>query len=232
MGISFYKMCYFHIPKSSNIVANDNGYNVEFEKIEEFNDDNAKYSPEMFDIISSMMQDDIKNVKTARYYYEKIKECFAKKYLSNTSLDSTIRCFATFKNKADVESKPLISSFLKCLRAFGSDKWDNSIQSFRQVLCTENSQLEKTNEIEPRLILAYVLKQLYSEDIKKSNLNKKENEYYIKSGEEVSKTSKMEMMLKFRNKFSQTYNSNSDILDKKFFCLMKGSRFCTNCNKS
>ena len=242
MGISFFEMCYFHKPKEVDQQKDDLGnIKITFENIEEFKDEDVKliYSPELLDIINSMIIEDYKKRDNSKQILEKIKYGFSKKYILNTSLSSTIRCLSTFKDiikylksikieDSNIQNKPVMQSYINCLTS-SEDNWDKSIENFRQILCTENPKLEKMKEIEPRIALSFIIEELYKEDNKSRETNYKNNnsnEHYIISKKKEAKTSKIDMLLNFNKKFSLKFNS--DII-KKFSGLMKTSKFCRDC---
>lgn len=237
MGISFYEMCYFRRPKQEIEEEDDYGNtHVKLIDVEEPNDQNKYYSKELLDIIHSMFSENIKNIKSSTYYLDKIREGFARKYLLNTSVNSTIKCLATFKDitnyylkvkidNSKIQNKPVLKSFIQCLCS-SEGKWDEAITNFRQILCMEEPKLEKTKEIDPGLVLTFILEKLINEDEKKEIKIDKSNEHYIISKKEESISSKIDMLLNFNKKFSMKFNS--DII-KKFFGLIKTSKFCNKC---
>ena len=237
MGISFFEMCYFHRPKEEIYEEDDYGnVSISLQDVEEFDDENVKYSKELLDIIHSMFIEDIKKIKSSSYYLNKIREGFAKKYLLNTSLNSTIKCLSTFKDitnyylktkidNSKIQNKPVLKSFIDCLSS-NEKNWDESITNFRLILCMEEPKLEKTKEIDPGLVLSFIIENLINEDEKKKIEIDKKDEHYIISKKEEAISSKVDMLLNFNKKFSMKFNSN---IIKKFFGLIKTSKFCTKC---
>ena len=183
MGISFFEMCYFHRPKEEIYEEDDYGnVSISLQDVEEFDDENVKYSKELLDIIHSMFIEDIKKIKSSSYYLNKIREGFAKKYLLNTSLNSTIKCLSAFKDitnyylktkidNSKIQNKPVLKSFIDCLSS-NEKNWDESITNFRLILCMEEPKLEKTKEIDPGLVLSFIIENLINEDEKKKNRNR------------------------------------------------------------
>ena len=238
MGITFFEMCYFGKPKEISDVKYDeygNLVSVIFENID-YKDYEVNYSQELLDIIKSMLEEDIKQLKSSDYYLDKIKNEFAKKHLLNTSVNSLIRCFSSvddftkyyLKIKFDnsrIQNKPVSHALIKCLSS-KEKKWDEAIQFFRQVICTENPKLEKTREIDPRLLLTFIFEKLNNED--NENIVKKDisNEPYIISDKENAKTSKTDMLLNYSKKFTSKFNS---FISKNLSGLMKMTTFCTKC---
>ena len=192
MGISFYEMCYFHRPKEE--ISEEDEYGnvyVKLQDVEELNNENIYYSKELLDIIHSMFNENIKKIKSSYYYLDKIREGFAKKYLLNTSVNSTIKCLSSFKDitnyylkvkidNSKIQNKPVLKSFIQCLCS-SEGKWDEAITTFRQTLCMEEPKLEKTKEIDPGLVLSFILEKLINEDEKKILKNKIiKNKYKVK----------------------------------------------------
>ena len=240
MGVSFFEMCYFHKPKKEvyNYDEDGNIVSIHLEDVEELNDENVHYSKELIDIIRSMFNEDINQLDSTAGYLKKIKEGFAKKYLLNTSVNSTIKCLSTFKDIAKcflkmiidddnskIQNKQMTKSFIQCLSSSESE-WDENITNFRLTLCMEEPKLEKTKEIDPCLVLSFIIEKLINEDeIKEVNIDE-DNEHYIITTNEESISSKIDMFLNFNKKFSKKFNS--DILNK-FFGLIKTTKFCNEC---
>ena len=165
-----------------------------------------------------MLGEDLKKMKNSEYYLTLFREGFSKKYLLNTSLNSTIKCLSTFKDitnyylnikidSLNIQNKPVIQAFKECLKYSSGNNFDKKITDFRLTLCTENPRLEKTKEIDPSLILSFIIENLINEDEKKEINVDKSNEHYIISKKEESITSKIDMLLNFNKKFSKKFNS-------------------------
>ena len=237
MGITFFEMCYFGKPKDCKVELNIKKkiFSANF-KDKDYSNYEVHYSKELLDIINSMLKENIEQLKPSYFYLEQIKNEFAKKHLLNTSVNSLIRCFSSFKDFAkyylqikfedsNIQNKPISHALIECLYSKGK-KWDESIHYFRQTLCTENPKLEKTKEIDPRLVLTFILEKLNNED--KAYVIEKDisNEPYIISDKENAKTSKVDMLLNFNKKISSKFNS---FISKNLFGLMKMTIFCKVC---
>ena len=219
MGVSFYEMCYFHLPKKY-----DPG------------DNEVHYSNELMNIIKSMLEDDKNKRKTSEEIYNLIKSEYSRKYVKNTSIEAVIRCLYSLNSLTnnflnlplnEIINKNITQSYISCLRAVNqSNIWTNLINNFRSILGQENPRLEGTKEVDPKFILAFLIKELHKELNKSQSLNDKNNNHLIISGEESSKTSKVEMMLVFVNDFFEKFNS---ILSNNLLGLIKKVYFCNNC---
>ena len=220
MGVSFYEMCYLHLP-------------IKNKKEEE-----VGYSKEMLDIIKEMLEEDQEKRKPSRYFLEKIQKEFSKRYDKNTSIDAIVRClfslenitqYYTNLNPQQIKKKPITEAYIQCLKNFTEEEpelYFNSIKYFREILCTENTKFDKTKEINPRLVLAFLIRQLHNEMKNIVSSTNKQNSYYITSGEEEAKTSKVEVLINFENKFFSQLNS---FISQKMMGLIKKADVCSNC---
>ena len=221
MGVSFYEMCYFHIPK-----------------IQSPDDMNVHYSPELMNIIFSMMNEDKNSRKSSEEIYNMLKFEYTRRYVKNTSIDAVIKCLYSLSNLTNnflnlpnnqICDHYITQYYIQCLRAVTQPSlqpWIESIKSFRHILGQENPKLEGSKEIDPRFIFAFLIKELHKELNITQNITDKNNKHFIISGEEDSKTSKVEMMLKFVNDFFGKFNS---IISNSFLGLMKLTYFCNIC---
>ena len=237
MGVSFFEMCYYHVPKSSISKKDSNGdYYIIFEKFEEPEDVDVHYSKELLHIIGLMVEDKDKR-KNSEYFLEMIKKEFYKKYSNNNSLDAIIRCLYSFKELTKYylnigepnKSKPITNAYRNCLKSFTAPtlkSWYNSIKIFGELLSSENTKFNIAKEIEPKLILTLIIHKLHNEindDVKSYKMN----QYYMKSAEENLKTNDAEMLIHFGNEFFTKFNS---YISKKFLGLIKNIYKCTFCN--
>ena len=239
MGVSFYEMCYFHVPKLYFESQDFNGKKIyKSIKVEKSEDKNVHYSQELLNIINFMLEDDKDKRKTSVEILNMIKNEFNKRYIKNTSIDSIIRCLYAFApltkeflnmNMNKFQNKPISKAFIQCLQSVSKPSlhpWINSINFIRKALGTENPKLEGSKEVEPRYVFAFLIKELHKELNNPLYLKNKENNHLIISGEEECKTSKVEVMLKFVNDIYGKFNS---LLSNAFLGLMKLTNFCDQC---
>ena len=231
MGVSFFEMCYFHVPK----------YFIEgkYVKIVRPEDKNVHYSKELLNIIDLMLEEDKNKRKSSKEILTMIEYEFSKKYNKNTSIESIVRCLYSFIPLTEqllsiqnifLGNKPITNAYIQCLQSVSISNpilsnWSNSIKYFRKTLCSENPKLEGTKEIEPRFVFAFLLKELHKELNIPKNKNT-ENDHLIISGEEASKTSKVEIMCNFVSDLKVQFNS---IISRSFLGLMKITNFCNQC---
>ena len=240
MGCSFFQMCYFHIPKIFRCKMINGKYEFIYEKVEEKEDKyiDGLYSKQLLYIIHLMLEEDPNKRKTSQEILDIIKEEYSKKYSKNSSIDSMVRCLYSitplrdyFKDMENdkIAGKPITKAYIDCLhitedRETLSD-WSKFIELFRETLYSENLRLEVKGEIEPRYAFAFLIKVFHKELNKGQNKNN-QNNYLIVSGEEKSKTNKIEVMLNYINDFYSKYNSR---ISKDFSGINKITKFCNSC---
>ena len=239
MGASFFEMCYLHPFKHIEVVMDEYGdVHQEYVKFVKPEDANVPYSKEMLNIISLMLEENKDKRQTSQYFLELIQTEFSKKFVKNTGIDSIMRCLYSFQDittyylnlrNQDLSNKPVTKAYIDCLISFTKkqkDDWFNSIKDFREIICTENTELEKSKEIDPRIFLNFLLMQLHNE-IKETIIEKNEqNKYYMISGEEEARTSEINMMLSFLNKFLPELGS---YISRQYFGLIKLTKDCQEC---
>ncbi len=239
MGVSFFEMCYYHVPKRVKKQRDAYGnYFYTFIKVEDPGDADVNYSPEILNIINLMLEEDKNKRQTSQFFLNMIKSEFSKKYTSNTSIDAIIRCLYSFQGLTNhylgpqykgKYLKPVTKAYIQCLDAFTKETlkdWFDSIKYFREIICTENTKFDKAKEIDPKLVLAFLLHQMHNETNDNKTQNNILNQYYMNSGEEKAKTSKEEMLINFCNEFLPKFTS---FISQKFLGLMKITNICGTC---
>ena len=222
MGVTFYYMCYYQLPKKGVKVINNN------------------YSKEMLEIIDEMLESDKNKRKSSKDILEKIQKEFSKRYYRNTSIDSIVRCLYSFVNMTDyynkldeneIKNNPITNAYVQCLKNIEGreiEKYFTSIKYFREILCTQNTKFDKTQEINPKLVLAFLLSQLHQEmNFGNISWDDKKDNHYMTLGLEARLTDKLEMLLNFENKFLTKLNS---FISRKTFGILENSYKCSNCN--
>ena len=229
MGVTFFELCYLHLPEETLEI-----------------DDEINYSEEMLNIIQEMREKNPKKRKDSEYFLKKIQEKFSEKYYRNTSISAIMRCLYTFEDITDfyvylkpkiIENKPITNAFVRCLKTFterDKEKYIDSIKNFHEAICAQNSRFDKTKEIKPELILPFIIRQINNEANGFNNLVLNENNndnnvitnHFIKTGEEFDETDENEMKINFLNKCFSQLNS---YLSKKIMGLMKYIYKCEKC---
>ena len=220
MGVSFHEMCFFEKP------CGKKNYNV-------------NYSKEIINIIYEMLEEDKNKRKSSEYFLKKISEIYSRKYNRNTSIDAIVRCLYAFDDIKDYykelnanenKDKPVTNAFTLCVQKMTAEDMNffiNSIHDLREILCTENNKFDKTKEINPKLVFEFLIRKLHEEKNYNIFFNNIENKYFIKSGEELAKTSKVEILINFENKIFSKLNS---LICQKFMGLFKTAFICGICS--
>ena len=221
MGVTFYYMCFQCIPKKE-VIQN-----------------NTIYSKEMLDIVNEMLESDKDKRESSDYFLKRINDEFSKRYYRNTSIDAIVRCLYSFdeltkfylkKTDDELKDKPITNAYVNCLKNMTEkdiNSFFDSIKYFREILCTQNTKFDKTKEINPKLVLTFLLTKLHQE-INLGNITWEDaqNNYYMKSGLEDALTSKLEMLLNFENKLFSQLNS---LISRKLVGILQKSFICNSC---
>ena len=236
MGVTFYEMCYFKTPTFKEVFDQ---FNKSIFIIEETDEDKkVNYSKELLDIIHLMLEQDKNKRKSSSEILKMIQNEYSKKFFRNTSIDSIVRCLFSFNSLTNkflkipfnqIHNKPITKAYIDCLNSITKPclaEWFNAINYFRKILGYQNPKLEGNKEIDPRLVFAFLIKELHFE-LNNSSYLQNNDKHFLVSGEEISKTSKVEMMIKFVNEILSKINSfiSNDLLG-----LINITNQCNVCN--
>ena len=237
MGVSFYELCYGHIPEKGYHSAQ------EYEKL---------YSKEIRNFIGLMIQkneNERPNCNEAMLY---AKDNFIKLYVKNTSVESVLNCFSNFPNVIQYFSNNVIINQIYELKKTISNVCFSVIQTtisndiiqkkrnlyeLRKTLEKEGLNVKSDNkEIEPGNFIIFFIRKLNSElnEIIRSNISISENEekksYKILSKKFSFPPNDQE------NSFLiilDTYNKKIlSLISRNFFSFIKIKRTCIKCRNS
>ena len=105
----------------------------------------------------------------------------------------------------------------------------NSIKSLKEKLCEQYEQFDKEKEIDPRLLLTVLIRQLYNEMNPNIILDdKNDNTFDINFGEKSNEYKGVEMLVYLNNKNLSELNS---FISKKIMGIMKTIFKCEKCKK-
>ena len=227
MGVTFHEICYFY--------KSEEEWGCEPEKVKAF------YSKEIIDLIDEMTEKNEEKRQTSKYFLEKIQKIIYDKYIIDTDIDSVLRCLYTFKDitnyytkleKKEFKKKSITKAYINCLKKFTKKDmifYLNSIKSLKEKLCEQYKQFDKEKEIDPRLLLTVLIRQLYNEMnpsiIMDNNIV---NTYDINYGEETNEYKSVEMMIYLNDKKLSELNS---FIGKKIMGNMKTIFKCEKCKK-
>ena len=226
LGVVFYKLCFYDYPyrlkkKEDKFV---------FEPKEKKNNLNY-YSDEIINIINLMIEIDEKDRPDANSLYEMILKEYTKRIRTNTSIEAVFRCFNSFKNFSSymIENKnsfqnkelyPVSFNIIKCFEDFiiNKDKQNCSlyINNFRNILYN-NGQIDTDKEINPILIVDYLLEKLHRETGGNSN----QKTFGVQPAE--FKINKIKALEESKNYYMGNYNS---FIYKNFVGFLKTNRIC------
>ena len=214
--------------------------------------DNTNYSSELKRIMSTMLSKQQNNANISDIY-DIVKKEYSKKYTRNTSINAVLRCLYSlnFLNKKITENRQLIENnkekyfmnywFLKAIDALNGINENNFIlfiQEFRRALASSFSKLDGNKEIDPLLVLIFLLDKMHKEmnvvdktfimENGYNQYNKKKNsiQNYVLNGEQQDKTNKIQMLEEFVNYFNATMKSP---ISNLFIGFLKTKRICQNC---
>lgn len=178
LGVVFYNLCFYDYPFNPRKKENK----FVFESKEKKKNLNY-YSNEIINIINLMIAIDEKDRPDANSLYDMILKEYVKRIKTNTSIEAVLRCFNSFKNFSSymIENKnsfkneeqfPVSFNIIKCFEDFINNK-DNQncslyINNFRNILYN-NGQIDTDKEINPILIMDYLLEKLHRETGGNSN---------------------------------------------------------------
>ena len=181
-----------------------------------------------------MLEQDVTNRPDSKTVLEKIKENYNKVFIQNSGIYSVLRCLsnlpylkAYFLNKFKseekkiIDSKPYSQNFLYCIE--NKNNWIESIIFYRNHLIEENDFLNNNKEINPNLILVFILDKIHGE------LNKiKPREIKLlrkrSSFNDPSKEDKINR--EYASNFSSNFNSN---ISNNFVGHFETIRKCSIC---
>ena len=227
LGVVFYKLCFYDYPYS---LKKKDGQFV-FEPKEKKNNLNY-YSNEIINIINLMIKIDEKDRPDANNLYDMILKEYAKRIKTNSSIEAVFRCFNSFKNFSSymLENKnsfqnekqyPVSFNIIKCFEDFNINKEKQNcslyINNFRTILYNNGQIGTNKEEINPILILDYLLEKLHRETGGNSN----KNTFGIQHAE--FKEDKMMALEESKNYYLRNYNS---FIFKNFAGFLKTKRIC------
>ena len=215
----------------------------------------TNYSAEIREIMNIMVSNQ-QNIMNISNLYEKVKKEYSKKYTKNTSINAVVRCLSSYKflNERINENRQMIENdkqkyymnywYLKALDALNGINENNFLifmQEFRRALAKSYSKLDGNKEIDPLLVLIFLLDKIHKETniynktfiMEKgyNQYNKKKNsiQNYILNGEQQDKTNKIQMREEFVNYFNASMKSPISDL---FIGFIKTKRICQNCKSA
>ena len=244
LGKYFYAMMNSEMIKSEDIKQNNFFAQLNYKNVQ-----NNTYSGPLIEIVDSMSIDNNSDVKVEELY-EKVKKEYVKKYAKNSSIKAVLKCLYSYKILNDIilNKKAIIennkqkyyihywySQAIDAIAGIKEEDLNLCIEEFRRAIASSYSKLDGNKEIDPLLLLTFLLFRLHQEmnevdNDNLSNLNKKNAKYVITSsfdGEE-DKQNKDQMWNKFIVKYNSKVNS---LISDLFFGFVKTKVICQTCRK-
>ena len=209
---------------------------------------NDVYSKELIDIMSKKFSGNFPDL------YNLIKKEYAKKYNKNSSIKAIVKCLSSDKyftntlmtGRKEIESNKekyyMTNWFLKAIDALNGKEEHNTqffTDEFKRALALTYIKLDGNEEIEPILVLAFLLNKIHKEmnkidkeQISEDAYNKYKkstliNKNYVFDGEEKDRTNKEQMLQEFVNYFNAIMQSP---ISQRFISFMKHVKCCQKCN--
>ena len=177
MGCTFFEICYFTPPRIPSPVPKI--INGKFEIYTDFRDvpkkeNEGAYSQEITKIINCMIEKDQKLRPSTLDIFNLIKEQYNKRFTQNESIFCVYRClfnFQKFLNSINKHSskfangKPISRTFSYALSFINNyNNLYNYLQKIRDELVAGNPCFLDPGEIEPKDLIAFILKKLHFEN--------------------------------------------------------------------
>ena len=230
----------------------DNKKFIDYLELKSF--EQANYSSELRNILNNMYEKIIsKQQINISSIYENTKNEYSKKFTKNTSINAIIKCLYSYKFLYDriSEKRGIIENneekyfmnywYLKAMDALNG-KDENNLQrfskEFRIALANTYSKLDGNKEIDPLIVLIFILDKMHKElNVVDNNFiqnswytqyinNKNDMKNYALNGEEQDRTNKNQMREEYLNYFSATMNSP---ISNLFVGFIKTKSLCQNC---
>ena len=231
MGCVFYKILF--LKNYQNETFHLKGNNKNFRKVESgtipsISDINLK------EILTQMLEKDAEKRPDAKIVFEKIKENYNKVFIQNSGLYSVIRCLCNLpylrshfldkfkkEKKEFIDMKPYSKNLLYCIE--NKDNWLETINFYRSNLIEENHFLNNNKEINPILILTFIIDKIHGE------LNQiKPRETYLRKRSSFNDPIKEDKINRdYVSNFSANFNSN---ISNNFVGHFETIRKCNSCS--
>ena len=181
-----------------------------------------------------MLEKDAEKRPDAKIVFEKIKENYNKVFIQNSGLYSVIRCLCNLpylrshfldkfkkEKKEFIGSKPYSKNLLYCIE--NKDNWLETINFYRSNLIEENHFLNNNKEINPILILTFIIDKIHGE------LNQiKPRETYLRKRSSFNDPIKEDKINRdYVSNFSANFNSN---ISNNFVGHFETIRKCNSCS--
>ena len=233
MGIAMYELCFFQSPKKAGmtldgkIVLRDNPIQKNLNI----------YSQQLLKILQLMIEEDKSKRPSASELCQLIQAQYIQTFLKTSSISAVTRCLYALPHlikflmkhpQTNTNTHPITAAFLDAIQQMQYNK-NYKFNQFKEVLAIQNPKLNSDNEIDPVIIVAFLLEKMHKE-LNFSYQITDDEQYVINStfnGMDEDKSNKNEMLDKFLKYFSQNFNST---ISNLFFGILKEKKICQKCN--
>ena len=250
MGCAFFETLFWIYPRTPvmDIAAIFNGKDVMNLVDLPIKNNKDFYSKELVSIIYQMIEKDKNKRPNSKQVLDKLKIEFNKKYSCNSCIGSILSCLYSYKEISEYfkintqaisqnsVNKPISYAFLYGLNAFNfniNEDWNNALCNIRSILIQENNIYEGNKEIEPRIILSYLIGKMHHE--LNTCINNYSSPFSTLFSPEISNSNEQNSLdfsdkNKSANLFISTFKkNNSSIIIDLFFGIMKAKTCCQRC---
>ena len=233
MGIAMYELCFFQSPKKAAM-------NLEG-KVVLVNNPIKKnlniYSNQLLTILQTMIEEDKSKRPSSSELCQMIRAQYIKTFLKTSSLSAVTRCLYALPRlskylmkhpQTNSNTHPITVGFLNAIQQI-QNNINDKFNQFKEILAIQNPKLNSDNEIDPVLVVAFLLEKMHKE-LNAVNQIRDEEQYVINSifnGMDEDKSNKNEMFDKFFKHFMNTFNSP---ISNLFFGILKEKKICQKCN--
>ena len=230
MGCVFYSILFLKSYQKEDYIREGNKFikKIVSGSIPSISDINLK------EIITEMLEQDAEKRPDSNLILGKIKENYNKAFIQNSGLYSALRCLANLpylrifflnkfktQEKKIIESKPYSEKFLYCIQ--NKENWIESIIFYRNHLNEENDFLNTNKEINPNLILTFILEKIHGE---LNQIKPREDKFLRKRSSFNDPMKEEKINREYLSNFSSNFNSN---ISNNFVGHFETIRKCNLC---
>ena len=199
----------------------------EYKKVFKDEEMPSKLDDDFLKLIFKMLKNDPKERPDSKAIFEDIKEHYNKIFIQNSGFYSVLRCLINLpyfnklfikkaKENDGFKNKIYSRHYLFCSE--NKENWIDSLTFYRHKIIEENNFLDNNKEINPNLIVSFILEKIQGE------LNKVERTKLDSSYNPYNEENVKQQYLKF---FLSNFNS---IVSNDFIGHLESFRKCKSCN--
>ena len=223
MGCVFYELYFLKAYRKDDWVQKSEMFVQELKEEEKPTDIDNDFIKIIFD----MLIKDPKERPDAKTIFNNIKEYYNKIFIQNSGLYSVFRCLINLpyfnklfikksKENENFKNKPYSKSYLFCIE--NKDNWIESLTFYRHKIINENNFLNNNKEIDPYIIVNFILEKIHDE------LNKVLITKIDSTSNQFNEENVKQEYLKY---FFSNFNS---IVSSDFIGHLETFRKCKDCN--